>query len=491
MTESRVFDELVLSTFENVDEGVFLVDAQMRLVFLNARCRELLGLAAAQCVPGASYEVIVAALADPAVLGVDGRELAERCRRLVAKGGRFAAERELANGCTVEWVTNPLPDGGAVTVLRDVTEARIAERLKREFLSSISHELRTPLTSIRGALGLLGGGIAGDLPEKARSLVDITLNNTIRLSQLINDILDMERIESGRLAIRLAPRRLATLVEQAVRDSRAMAGQNDVVIDLDIYDQDVEADVDGERQVQVVRILLSNAIKYSPSRGRVGVSVARTETRARISVSDRGPGVPAAFREHIFTKFSRADGSDARNKDGAGLGLTIAKAVIERFGGFIGYDNGSAGGATFYVDLPIATPALARDDLPDPATDRPRILCVEDDSDNVTLVRHLLGDAFELVRAGSVAAGRVALEETRWDLVILDLGLPDGSGLDLLPEIKAAGVPVLVYSARELAPAADAEVAAALVKSRTDGEELLRMIRELIRGDTRSPPGSN
>jgi two-component system, sensor histidine kinase and response regulator len=222
-------------------------------------------------------------------------------------------------------------------LILDSTEWKQADMAKRAFVSTVSHELRTPLTSIQGSLGLVAGGAMGVLPDGAKRLVDIANSNCQRLTRLINDILDIEKIEQGHMEFDLKPQALMPLLRQAVEANRGYGLPRGVALKLIEIEPDLEIEVDADRFIQVVNNLVSNAVKYSPDGGQVEVGAERTGTGVRIFISDHGDGIPQGFRERLFARFTQADSSDRRAKGGTGLGLSIAKAIIERFGGEIGF----------------------------------------------------------------------------------------------------------------------------------------------------------
>jgi signal transduction histidine kinase len=229
-----------------------------------------------------------------------------------------------------------------------------ADRVKSEFISTVSHELRTPLTSIRGSLGLLNGGAAGTVPDKARELLDIAYRNTDRLQRLINDILDVEKIDSGKLTFELAPQSLPALIEQAVESNAGYAQNCNVRFEVKRPLPQATVYVDAHRVLQVIANLLSNAAKFSPAGSAVEIFARVDEATARVYVKDQGPGIPPEFQSSIFQRFSQADGSDARAKGGTGLGLAISKALIERMGGNIDYATWPGAGTMFFFDLPLS-----------------------------------------------------------------------------------------------------------------------------------------
>jgi PAS domain S-box-containing protein len=255
-----------------------------------------------------------------------------------------------------EWFNTPLVDEngkviGIASLSQDVTERVRIDQMKRDFVSIVSHELRTPLTAIRGALGLILGGATGEAPEKMNDLIKIADDNTQRLLHIINDILDIDKIESGVLEYHFSDVPVMLLVDKAVTNNSSYAQQYDVKL---LITQRLEAciNADSNRIMQVLDNLVSNAIKFSPKGGEVELSVTRHNGNIRISVSDYGPGIPKDFQDKLFDKFTQADFSNTRGASGAGLGLNIAKAVIEHHKGQIGFHTEQNQGTTFYFDLP-------------------------------------------------------------------------------------------------------------------------------------------
>ncbi len=280
----------------------------------------------------------------------------------VASRGRivrqFVADFRRRNGQwrTISMNGAPLREGdrivGVVGTAEDITERSRVERLKSEFVSTVSHELRTPLTSIRGSLGLMRGGATGELPEKAAELTDIAYKNTVRLVDLVNDLLDIQRLEAGEVQFDLAIHDLDALVRHAVEINEGFAKEHDVELTFSNSAGAVDVSADKGRLEQILTNLISNAAKFSPAGTNVEIGIERLPNGVRTYVRDHGPGIPDEFRERIFARFSQADASSTREKGGTGLGLAIAKQLVERMDGHISFDSTPGEGATFFVDLP-------------------------------------------------------------------------------------------------------------------------------------------
>ncbi|MBT3989293.1 MAG: PAS domain S-box protein [Rhodospirillaceae bacterium] len=253
-------------------------------------------------------------------------------------------------GATVLWEGS----AAALLILRDVTKRREIEKLKSEFLSVVTHELRTPLTSIVGSLGLVLGGVFGELPSKAIEILNVANSNSDRLIALINDILDVEKLQSDDTEFEFKKIDLVEVVSEAVELNRGFAEQCDVSFELSTSPDSTFIRADRNRVIQVISNLLSNAAKFSPAGSSVDIAVYDKAGTVRFEVSDTGPGIPEKYREKIFDRFSQIDSSDKRSVPGTGLGLNISKAIIERHNGSIDFVPRNGGGTTFFFDLPIA-----------------------------------------------------------------------------------------------------------------------------------------
>jgi DNA-binding response OmpR family regulator/nitrogen-specific signal transduction histidine kinase len=497
-----------------------------------------------------------------------------------------------------------------VAFVRDISQRKRHERMKDEFVATVSHELRTPMTSIAGSLGLLAGGAAGALPDPAKRLLAIAHSNSQRLVRLINDILDIDKMESGKSVFALQPVELRALAEQAIEANRGFAEGYGVTVYLAADAAQGVVRVDPDRMTQVLVNLLSNAVKFSPRGQEVVVGIEHKGATIRVTVRDHGPGIPEDYRSRVFEKFVQVDASDARQKGGTGLGLSIVKQIMLRLGGDVGLESAAGGGTIFYVELPCwdrielleterlgrsgsalillceedpdaaavlsdrlraagfptdiaytaeeavkgatsrsyaailvdlqlpdsdgislikqlraqpqyhntpivvvsADPARGRDDkrsstlnvldwLAKPVDTerllrvlnrpivrdsyvRPRILHVDDDRDVLKLVAQALGSTADVVSVESIDEARHVLDSGRFDLAVLDVGLAEGFGLDLLPDLCGGDgqpIPVVVFSAQDT-PEVAARVLAVLSKSRASIDNLVTTLRRLVAG---------
>lgn len=343
-------------------------------------------------------------------------------------------------------------DLGAVMIYQDITERKQIDQMKNEFISTVSHELRTPLTSIRGSLGLIMGGAMGTVPQEMSTLLEIACNNSERLVRLINDILDTEKIESGKMVFHYNRTDLSKILEQAVISNKAYADKYKVTYKIDKMIPGLQVMLDADRIRQVIDNLLSNAAKFSKPDGIVTINMNRDGNTVRVSVSDTGNGIPQEFQSKLFSKFYQADSSDNREKGGTGLGLSICKAIIESHKGSIGFTSKVNEGTTFYFDLPLPQETSKEEFISGEISKTKRILVCEDDPDVSKLLGLILKDrGFSSVRVGSIAEAKQALEKQDFGLMTLDLLLPDGYGLDLLQwmrtRTKLQKLPVVIISA--------------------------------------------
>jgi PAS domain S-box-containing protein len=271
--------------------------------------------------------------------------------------GVFAAARDITERRHIEQMLqekNVELESAKSVAEQTVERLEEVEQLKKGFLSTVSHELRTPLTSIRGSLGLLASGAAGPLPNHVVEVVALAERNAIRLMALIEDILDLERLETGKIELQMTRVPIASILRRAM-ESLAAFGAHGVTVDAPNVSSSI--DVDADRIVQVLVNLLSNAVKFSAPGGVVTIAVTVDGQWTEFRVIDHGRGVPAVHRRAIFERFRQVDPSDAREKGGAGLGLAICKSIVEQHGGSIGVESEEGAGSAFWFRLASLTPA--------------------------------------------------------------------------------------------------------------------------------------
>lgn len=449
--ELRASEQRVRAIIDTAHDGIITIDAQGIVQSFNPAAEDIFGYRAEEVV-GRDVSMLVP---EPDKSRHDAylrRYLETGEARIIGVGREVSGQRRDGSLVPLELAISEMRiDGRAplfTAMVRDITERKRVDRLKSEFVSTVSHELRTPLTSIKGSLGLIKTGSMGEVPEKMRPMFDIAHKNCDRLVLLINDILDIEKIEAGKMDFRLRPLEVMALVDEAVAAHQGYGATHGVGLTLTAGLPGAMIQGDADRLMQVMANLLSNAVKFSPPGGEVQLAVRRVPGKIRISVSDQGPGIADSFRPHLFEKFSQADGSDTRAEGGTGLGLAIAKAIVEHHHGHIEVQTALGRGTTFHVDFPEHSP------VPLPVAAGHRVLICEDDADTATLLALILRqDGLETVIAHSAAAAEAALaEQGPFDAMTVDLDLPDRPGIALIEAVRCnpatRDLPIVVVSAR-------------------------------------------
>jgi signal transduction histidine kinase len=347
------------------------------------------------------------------------------------------AEQALQEGAQDYLVKDQIERRSLLRALRYATERKRLEQLKDEFVSTVSHELRTPLTSITGSLGLLMGNAAGSLPPPMARLLAIAHTNSQRLVRLVNDILDIEKMEAGRVVFNFSRVEVRPLVAQAIEAMRGFAESYGVRVRLEDAHTATDVRADPDRLLQVVTNLLSNAIKFSSANNEVVVAIEKGVDMVRLTVRDHGSGVPVDFKPLIFEKFAQADAGAARQKGGTGLGLSIVKQIVDRLGGEVGFADAPGGGTVFHVQLPcwdhVASLTIDRDAKPDAA----RLLLCEDDLDTaLTLRQQLKQVGFAADFAYSAGDAFTRATATKYHGILVDIHLPDGDGVSLIVRLR-------------------------------------------------------
>ena len=378
---------------------------------------------------------------------------------------------------------------GAVVAFQDISRLREVDRMKEEFVSIVSHELRTPLTSIRGSIQLVLGE-QGSVPDaEHRSLLQIALNNCERLVRIINDILDVSKIESGNLPLHKKAVNIAELIRQAVDVVGGPAHNAGVRIDVKLPGDLRPVMVDQDRIVQALVNLLSNAVKFAPGGSTVSVAALAGAQAVTVSVSDEGEGIAPENINRLFRKFQQVDSSSSRRKGGTGLGLSITKAIVEQHGGRIFVDSELNKGTRFSIVLPVATPEEAAAVAPVVANRDGsaslhvrRVLVVDDDDDFRELVRQQLKHSGYVVFDARDAASALQIARTaRPDVITVDLLMPGIDGWNFIEKLREeeslAMIPIVVVSG-----AADAKTSGKRpldVSVVAKGEGTDRLLREI------------
>ena len=329
-------DRLTQGILDSAPAGIVCLDLEGRILFANPFVARMLGCTAGDDLVGQPIYSYLQFFS----FGATGED---------------TCIREDGTSFPVEYETAPLIEegkaAGIVVTLRDVSERRAVARVQAELISVVSHELRTPLTSIRSALGLLASGHLGAFPAKAERMVEIAVSNSDRLIRLINDMLDLERVESGDLSIEDAACDAGELMLRAADTVRGVADEAHIVLDVTPVAATLSGDAD--RLQQVLINLLANAIKFSPaSGGTIWLDAEQSPGELVFRVRDEGRGIPADKLETIFERFTQVDDTDRREKGGTGLGLAICRAIVEQHGGQIWAESTPGAGTTLCVALP-------------------------------------------------------------------------------------------------------------------------------------------
>jgi PAS domain S-box-containing protein len=369
-----------------------------------------------------------------------------------------------------------LPIVGAVVTFRDITERLAVERMKDEFISVVSHELRTPLTAIRGSLGLIAGGLLTTQPQKAQRMLEIAAGNTDRLTRLINDILDIERMESGKVQMEKEVCNVHDLMVQTADDMRTMADKAGIT--LVVAPIEAQIRVDRDRIIQVLTNLISNAIKFSPPNTTVEliaelqaagqpesrenfnstfscapVALSANSKQILFKVKDQGRGIPTDKLESIFGRFQQVNASDSRDKGGTGLGLAICRSIVQQHDGYIWAESKLGEGSTLCFTLPALPISRGVEEQFCPPVPQPPLvlLCDDETSIRVLVTLSLESQGYRVV---AVASGEEVIEQAALlqpSVILLDLLMPGMSGWEALAVLKeqpnTQNIPIIIFSA--------------------------------------------
>ncbi len=438
------------SVIDSVIDSIITIDSQGRIMTMNPATETIFGYKKIDLI-GNNIKML---MPEPFHSEHDGylhNYLTTRIAKIIGKGREVQGKRKNGDVFPMDLAVSEVTINKQrmfIGLVRDITERKKIENMKNEFISTVSHELRTPLTSIQGSLDLILSGAMGELTDECKPLLEIASNNSSRLVRLINDILDIEKIESGKMEFSIKPIDIMTVVKQSVDSNQAYADEYGVKLIISNQLSQFYVLADSDRLIQVLTNLISNAAKFSLSGQSIEISVVQAGNNVRISVTDYGSGIPDEFKKRIFTKFSQADASSTKQQGGTGLGLSITKAIIEKMGGQINYDSEPNKKTCFYFDLPIYQQKTDTDT----DTDTDRILICEDDPDISNLLKLMLEQRGFLTEIASNAEqAKEKLLSKHYAAMTLDLMLPGQSGVEFFKELRQteelSEIPIIIISA--------------------------------------------
>jgi PAS domain S-box-containing protein len=434
---------------EGVADGVVVTDEQGRVILFNAAAERALKTSRHNVLGRNTRELLE-------VYEAENQTWLEAIDKWAGDPadrppGDFTAERLEVGDRVVSAHTAPVTMGGeylgTVSVFRDVTAEVEAARAKSEFVSTVSHELRTPMTSIKGYADLLLMGTVDELNDQQRHFVSVIQNNADRLTSLVNDLLDISRIEAGRVKLEPQVINFSQAARQVVRMLEGRALEKDQTMEVQLPEELPPVWGDSDRVAQILTNLLANAIQYTPDGGRITLSACTNDGMLEVSVTDTGIGISEEDQAKIFERFFRADAPLVQKSSGAGLGLSITASLVRLHGGEMWVGSELGEGSTFTFTLPLAREAQVAS-LP---LRSPRILVVEDNRDVANLIRiHLESGGHEVIIAEQGEEAIRLAKETRPDLITLDIRLPDADGFVVLQKLKevpsTADIPVVIVS---------------------------------------------
>ncbi|POF29620.1 sensor histidine kinase [Roseibium marinum] len=480
LMESRTRASAIVN---NVVDGLILIDGYGLIEQFNPSCERMFGYTASEAI-GCNIKTLMKpedAKPHDGYLkryrdGLGGRTLdITRELEAVDKSGRIFP---------IELSINAVKFNGTTKfsgVIRDISQRREIDRLRREFVSTVSHELRTPLTSIRGSLTLIDTLAPDDLPPKVFQLIGMARKNTERLIQLVNEILDFEKLRANKTKFEMKVLDLNSEIEKALELNQGYADDAGIQLDAELASNEILVSLESTKFQQIMSNLISNAVKFSNKGHTVTLRTMVSRRKGRIEVVDKGVGIDENFRKHIFQAFSQADGSATRSEGGTGLGLNISKSFVEGMHGQIGFDSLVGSGTTFWVEFPLQVAnGLGGNPLPNPADTRLLGLHLEDDNDFHTVLAAGLEPDLDLVHVRTVEEARRRLDEQEFDIVILDRLIEDGDGLDLIQFIPAPErTKILVVTAVD-ENVQHIHVDATLIKAKTRPGEFAARVSELV-----------
>jgi PAS domain S-box-containing protein len=447
---------------EGIADGVLVLDSDYHVVLMNPAASRILGINASM-VEGQHVrqilgraekmtdQVVAQQLYGKLMGSVERLNTRDYSQTQKLSGLEFRVETE---GKTIVVSVSPLPLGGSslpslVTVLRDITHDAEMERIKNEFISTVSHELRTPMTSIKGYTDLLIGEKVGTLSDQQRRFVQVIKTNADRLTALVNDFLDISRMETGRVKLKMEGLDMLAMIHTVADNFRGQMVEKELELVLDLPAQLPLVRGDQDRVIQILENLTSNAWKYTPAGGTVTVRAGVTDDFVQIDVSDTGIGIAEKDQGHIFDRFYRTEQAEVRAVDGTGLGLSIVKMLVDLLGGDIWVESRENQGTTFSFTLPIVL--QTEGGVVGGEVAGSKILVVDDDEDITQLLRHQLeAEGYRVLAAQHEEDVLQLARREQPDLITLDILLDGVDGFDVLAKLKqdsmTAEIPVIIVS---------------------------------------------
>jgi PAS domain S-box-containing protein len=464
----------------SMGEGVVVTDPDYNILLINSPAEALLSVSRLE-VTGKNAD---------AILPVKKSEL-EQIFEDVAGSTSVAPLVRKFQQKVLSILINPIRDEtgellGSVSLLRDITEQAAIEAMKTEFISIVSHELRTPLTPIKGYIDLIVEGDAGDITEEQANYLHIVQANTDALAALVNDLLDISKIEAGRIDLEIKPIQMETVIQEAVAIHRQALESKGLKINISLPPDLPPVRADRGRVAQVLNNLINNAYKYSNPGGLVSVTALAEGDFLEVAIADTGVGISKEDQKKLFTKFFRAKNPATREAGGTGLGLAISKSIVEKHKGEIWVESQLGKGSAFHFTIPLVVP-LPLKEKPRTATrrDTKRILVVEDETNTAAHLRFLLervGYRVVLVGSGEEALARIG--ECQPDLITMDITLPGIDGFETIrlirenPSLETTPI-VIISEIQDEEKASALEVATSLAKP-IDEDKLLENIEKIL-----------
>jgi PAS domain S-box-containing protein len=453
-------ESLLNTILDNISDAILTIDAKGIIHTMNSTVENMFGYSASELI-GVNVNILMGEPYHELHNSYMSHYLTSGLAKVIGRSRELEAQRKNGEIFEIELFVYDIgvdKEHRFLGIIRDISERKHMDRVKSEFVSTVSHELRTPLTSIKGALGMINSGILGTLPDKAKRMVELAHNNTERLILLVNDLLDMEKIQAGKMDLKLEKINLTAIVKESIAMNQTYASHLKVSLALQDSPTDYFVVADSNRMMQVMANLISNAAKFSPLNDVVKIIINLEDDFVKVSISDNGLGIPAEYHSKIFQKFSQLDASDSRQKGGTGLGLNITKAIVEHHGGRIDFFSTINQGTTFFFKLPLWHP---QQEIDYPVTVKQtkthkkvtgRVLVLEDEPDIAKLLTLMLEQQnFFVIACGTAKEAKQLLLTEKFDVMTVDIRLPDQDGLSLIRELRGQEhtkqLPIIIVSA--------------------------------------------